>query len=93
MGNIYVDDINMLGEKFQDVRENSEIFIKASKNISIEVNSEKTKNMITSLHKNAVQNQNSIIIIRVFCSRAGHSLQTQEPRLQFCSKTGFPPQT
>ena len=30
-----------------------------------------------------------IIIIRVFCPRAGLSLQTQEPRLQFCSKAVF----
>ena len=28
-----------------------------------------------------------IIIIRVFCPMAGLSLQTQEPRLQFCPKT------
>ena len=29
----------------------------------------------------------------VFCPRACPSLQAQEPRLQFCSKTGLPPQT
>ena len=34
-----------------------------------------------------------IIIIRVFCPRAGLSLQTQEPRLQYCPKAGLPPQT
>ena len=32
-------------------------------------------------------------IIRVFCPRAGLSLQTQAPRLQLCSKAGLPPQT
>ena len=32
-------------------------------------------------------------IIRVFCPRAGPSLQTQEPRPQFCSKASLPPQT
>ena len=31
-----------------------------------------------------------IIIIRVFCPRAGPSLQTQKLRLQFCPKAGLP---
>ena len=31
-----------------------------------------------------------IIIIRVFCTRAGLSLQSQAQRLQFCPKAGFP---
>ena len=38
----------MLGENLQTVRENTEIFIKASKDIGLEVHSEKTKYMITS---------------------------------------------
>ena len=47
----------MLEENLQTVQENSEIFIKAS----LEVNSEKTKYMITSFHQNIVQNQNIVI--------------------------------
>ena len=31
---VYADDVNMLGENIQTVRENAEIFIKASKGIS-----------------------------------------------------------
>ena len=31
----------------------------------------------------------SFIIIRVFCPRAGPSLQAQEPRLQFCRRQDF----
>ena len=46
----------MLGENLQAIRENTEIFIKASKDIGLEVNSEKTKYMITSRHQNIVQN-------------------------------------
>ena len=34
-----------------------------------------------------------IIIIIMFCPRAGLSLQTQAPRLNFCSKAGLPLQT
>ena len=40
---VYADDVNMLEEILQTVRENTEIFIKASKDIGLEVNSEKTK--------------------------------------------------
>ena len=41
----------MLGESLQTIRENTKIFIKASKDIGLEVNSEKTKYMITSRQK------------------------------------------
>ena len=37
---VYADDVNMIGENLQTVRENTEIFIKASKDIGLEVNSE-----------------------------------------------------
>ena len=47
--------------KFTTVRENAEMFIKASKDIDLEVNSEKTKYMITSRRKNVIQNQNIVI--------------------------------
>ena len=51
----------MLGENLQTVKVNVEIFIKTSKDIGLEVNSEKTKYMITSRHQIVVQNQ--IIVI------------------------------
>ena len=51
----------MLGENLQTVRENAEIFIKASKDIGLEVNSDMTKYMITSRQQNIVQNQNIVI--------------------------------
>ena len=51
----------MLGENLQTVKENTEIFIKASKDIGLEVNSEKTNYMITSSHQNVIQNQNIVI--------------------------------
>ena len=37
---VYAYDVDMLGENLQTVRENIEIFIKASKEIGLEVNSE-----------------------------------------------------
>ena len=57
----YADDVNMLGENLQTVREHVEIFIKAIKDIGLEVYSEKTKYMIISREQNIVQNQNIII--------------------------------
>ena len=65
MGNVscffYADDFNMLRENLKTVRENTEIFIKASKGVGLEVNSDKTKYMITSRHQNVIQNQNIVI--------------------------------
>ncbi|KAJ4425846.1 hypothetical protein ANN_27472 [Periplaneta americana] len=40
---VYADDVNMLGENTQTVRENTEILLEASKAIGLEVNPEKTK--------------------------------------------------
>ena len=57
----YTDDVNMLGEDLQTIRENTEILIKRNKDIGLEVNSEKTKYMITSRHQNVIQNQNIVI--------------------------------
>ena len=49
----------------------------------------KIKNNIITIDNNNIM----IIIIRLFCPRAGPPLQTQEPRPQFCTKAGLPPQT
>ena len=55
---VYADEVNMLAENLQTIRENTEIFIKASKYIGLEVNSKKTEYIITSLQQNIVQNRN-----------------------------------
>ena len=52
---------NILGENLQTIRENTEIFIKSSKDTGSEVNFEMTKYTITSRHQNVVQNQNTVI--------------------------------
>ncbi|KAJ4433144.1 hypothetical protein ANN_15401 [Periplaneta americana] len=44
---LYADDVNMLEENRQTIRENAEILLEASKAIGLEVNPEKTKYMIS----------------------------------------------
>ncbi|KAJ4427448.1 hypothetical protein ANN_25071 [Periplaneta americana] len=55
---VYADDVNMLGENPQTIRENVEILLEASKAIGLEVNPEKTKYMIMSRDQNIVRNGN-----------------------------------
>ncbi|KAJ4426686.1 hypothetical protein ANN_26484 [Periplaneta americana] len=45
---VYADDVNILAENLQTIRENRGILLEASKDIGLEVDSEKTKYMIMS---------------------------------------------
>ncbi|KAJ4425848.1 hypothetical protein ANN_27474 [Periplaneta americana] len=55
---VYADDVNMVGENPQMIRENTEILFETSKAIGLEVNPEKTKYMIMSRDQNIVRNGN-----------------------------------
>ncbi|KAJ4447328.1 hypothetical protein ANN_09332 [Periplaneta americana] len=52
---VYADDVNMLGENPQTIRENAEILLEASKAIGLEVNPEKTKYMTMSRDQSIVR--------------------------------------
>jgi hypothetical protein len=49
---VYADDVNLLGNSVNTIRENSETLLQASRDIGPEINAEKTKYMIMSCHPN-----------------------------------------
>jgi sorting nexin-29 len=55
---VYADDVNLLGDSVNTIKENSETLLEACKDIGLEINAEKTKYMIMSRHPNTGQNQN-----------------------------------
>jgi hypothetical protein len=53
----YADDVNLLGDNIDTVKKNTETLIYANKEVSIEINVEKTKHMLLSRHQNVGQNR------------------------------------
>jgi hypothetical protein len=55
---VYADDVNLLGDSVNTIKENSETILEASRDIGLEMNAEKTKYLIMSCRLNSEQNQN-----------------------------------
>jgi hypothetical protein len=55
---VYADDVNLLGDSRNTIKENTESLLETSKDVGLEINAEKTKYMIMSHHPSSGQNQN-----------------------------------
>jgi hypothetical protein len=47
---IYADDINLLGNNINIIKENTETHLEANRDVGLEINAEKTKYMVMSHH-------------------------------------------
>jgi hypothetical protein len=52
-------DDNLLGDNTNAIKEKRETLLRASRNVDLEINAEKKKYVIMSLHPNSGQNQNT----------------------------------
>jgi sorting nexin-29 len=55
---VYADDVNLLGDSVNTIKENSETLLKGSRDIGLEINAEETKYMIMFRYQNSGQIQN-----------------------------------
>jgi hypothetical protein len=62
----YADDVNLLGDSVNTIKENSETLSEASRDIGLEINADKTEHIIMSRHPNSGQNQNIRIANELF---------------------------
>jgi hypothetical protein len=54
---VYADDVNLLGDSVNTVKEKTETLLEASRDVGLEMKAEKTKYMIMSRHPSSGQNR------------------------------------
>jgi aromatic ring-opening dioxygenase LigB subunit len=57
---VYADVVNLLGENIDTTNKNTETLTDTSKEVGLEVNTEKSKHMLISPHQIAGQNHNIV---------------------------------
>jgi hypothetical protein len=55
---VCAEDVNLVDDSVNTIKENSDTFLEASRDTGLEINAEKTKYMIMSCHPNSGKNQN-----------------------------------
>jgi hypothetical protein len=55
---VYAYDVDLLADNVDTIKKNTETVTDISKEVSVEVNTEKTKYMLLSCHQNSGQNHN-----------------------------------
>jgi hypothetical protein len=63
---VYADDVDLLGDSVNTLKENTETLLEASRDTGLEINAKKTKYMIMSRHPNSEQKQNIWIVNESF---------------------------
>jgi hypothetical protein len=80
---VHANDVNLLGDNIHTIKKNTETLINANKDIDLEANAEKTKNMLLSHHQNAGQNQDMKIANRYFENVAQFKYLGKTNKLKF----------
>jgi hypothetical protein len=55
---VSADDINLVGDGMNTIKENTETILEASRDVGLEINAEKTKYMFMYPHQNSGKKQN-----------------------------------
>jgi hypothetical protein len=63
---VYADDVNLLGDSVNTIKQNTETLIRASRDVSLEITAQKTNYMIRSHPQNSGHNQNIRIANELF---------------------------
>jgi hypothetical protein len=63
---VYADDVNLLGDNIDTIKKKTQTLIDTSKEVGLEVNTEKTKYMLLSRHQNTGQSRDIKIGNRYF---------------------------